>query len=219
MSPLLFLTMSIIVHSLALMMMLSTTIILATSPKPPLATKTLYPSFHVRPPTNWINDPNFLMREPNTGIIHVFCQYNDFEGSTSWGNMSIAHMISRDYVTWQHLPIAIHRGPEWFDAGGVFSGSVTFVENEEWKKDGAGKMPVIVYTCVDSGMRQRQCVAVPKNVLSKDPLLQEWTKISTNPVIPNPPTGSDFSNFRDPATGFTSKFPSNNPSSSNNNSY
>lgn len=181
----------------------------------PLATATLYPSFHVRPLTNWINDPNFLMRDPSTGIIHVFCQYNDFVNSTTWGNMSIAHMVSTDYVTWQHLPIALHRGPEWYDVGGVFSGSVTFIDDASWPQQ---KMPVIVYTCVDEEMRQRQCVAKPANTLSSDPLLQQWSKLATNPVIPVPPIGGDFSDFRDPATGFTSKFATNNPPQSSSSS-
>ena len=90
-----------------------------------------------------------------------------------WG-----HAVSPDLVHWQHLPIALAPDHE-YDKNGVFSGSATSVNGS----------PVISYTCVDSQNFQAQCLAYPAD--PSDPNLTEWTKPSSNPVIPLPPDGSE----------------------------
>jgi beta-fructofuranosidase len=72
----------------------------------------------------------------------------------------------------------------------VFSGSATILP------DG---LPVLVYTGVDAAGAQRQCIARPQN--SDDPLLVNWTKSDSNPVIAAP-HGVPPTEFRDDTTAW-----------------
>ena len=38
-----------------------------------------YPGFHVRPSNSWMNDPNGPMRDPRSGIVHLWMQHNPFD--------------------------------------------------------------------------------------------------------------------------------------------
>ena len=58
-----------------------------------------FPFYHVRPPTNWVNDPNFPFRDARTKVVHLGMQYNTARDSNSWGNMAVWHAVSSDYVT------------------------------------------------------------------------------------------------------------------------
>jgi sucrose-6-phosphate hydrolase SacC (GH32 family) len=102
--------------------------------------------------------------------------------------MSWGHAISSDLVTWAHLPVALWPN-NTYDSSGVFSGSITVV-------DGA---PVISYTCVGP-QGELQCLAYPANL--SDPLLVEWIKDASNPVIPAFPPGTQGGNFRDDTTAW-----------------
>jgi len=78
-------------------------------------TELLRPRFHFTPPHNFMNDPNGLVYLD--GEFHLFYQHNP-EGER-WGHMSWGHAVSRDLLTWEHLPLALR------EEGGVmvFSGS------------------------------------------------------------------------------------------------
>lgn len=143
--------------------------------------------FHVRPPTNWINDPNGPMYDPSSKTYHLFTQYNPF--GSSWGHMSWSHSASLDLVRWWHLPVALWPN-QTYDQDGVFSGSVSIV-------DGAR---LLSYTCVGP-KGQLQCQARP--VDASDPDLVEWAKDDSNPVIATPPPGVPPDSFRDPTTAWT----------------
>ncbi|WP_447008961.1 glycoside hydrolase family 32 protein [Saccharothrix sp. DSM 118769] len=77
------------------------------------------PAIHLRPPRNWVNDPNGLTF--HDGHYHVFFQYNphgpDHTG-VHWG-----HQRSADLVTWEELPVALAPTPGGDDADGCFSGN------------------------------------------------------------------------------------------------
>ncbi|WP_442817142.1 glycoside hydrolase family 32 protein [Streptomyces sp. NBC_01334] len=77
------------------------------------------PVAHLRPPHNWINDPNGLVF--HDGHYHAFYQYNPY-GSTH-ANMHWGHFRSPDLLTWEPLPIALSPTPGGVDADGCFSGN------------------------------------------------------------------------------------------------
>jgi beta-fructofuranosidase len=74
---------------------------------------------HLRPPRNWINDPNGLVF--HDGHYHVFFQYNPYgprHSNVHWG-----HYRSPDLVNWEPLPVALAPTPGGYDADGCFSGN------------------------------------------------------------------------------------------------
>ncbi|WP_329445599.1 glycoside hydrolase family 32 protein [Streptomyces canus] len=87
---------------------------MSTTPRDPH-----YPVVHLRPPANWINDPNGLVF--HDGHYHVFYQYNP-HGATH-ANMHWGHFRSPDLLTWEPLPIALSPTPGGVDADGCFSGN------------------------------------------------------------------------------------------------
>jgi len=76
------------------------------------------PLLHFTPERNWTNDPNGLIWLNNE--YHLFYQYNP-QGD-QWGHMSWGHAVSKDLLTWQHLPVAI---PEEHGVM-IFSGTAVF---------------------------------------------------------------------------------------------
>ncbi|XP_057826243.2 fructan 6-exohydrolase isoform X2 [Cryptomeria japonica] len=139
-------------------------------------------AYHFQPQKNWMNGPMFYK-----GYYHLFYQYNP-EGPF-WGNIVWGHSVSEDLVKWRSLDVALVPS-EWYDIGGCWSGSTTFLE---------GGKPVILYTGITNASEQVQNMVVPKNL--SDPFLREWVKIPENPIIV-PNRGMDAKNFRDPTTGW-----------------
>lgn len=68
------------------------------------------------------------------GFYHLFYQYNPW--GAVWGNLTWGHAVSKDLIHWLDLELALERD-QWYDAGGVWSGSVSF------RPDGS---PIILYT-------------------------------------------------------------------------
>ncbi|MFD3622550.1 glycoside hydrolase family 32 protein [Streptomyces sp. NPDC058676] len=82
------------------------------------------PAVHLRPPRNWINDPNGLVF--HDGHYHVFFQYNPYgpqHANVHWG-----HFRSPDLITWEELPVALAPTPGGDDADGCFSGNAISVD-------------------------------------------------------------------------------------------
>ncbi|MGX1134263.1 beta-fructofuranosidase [Streptomyces glaucescens] len=77
------------------------------------------PVAHLRPPRNWINDPNGLAF--HDGHYHVCFQYNPY--GPEHANMHWGHFRSPDLLTWEELPIALTPTPGGDDADGCFSGN------------------------------------------------------------------------------------------------
>lgn len=86
-----------------------------------------FPAFHLRPPRNWVNDPNGLVF--HDGHYHVFFQYNPH--SARHAAMHWGHFRSADLVHWQLLPIALAPTPEGADAEGVWSGNAVTAPDRE----------------------------------------------------------------------------------------
>ena len=99
---------------------------------------------HVPRPFNWMNDPDGPFYDPVHKKYHLFVQY---ETPRQW-----AHAVSDDMIRWRQLPQGLQTDA-WYDAGGVFSGSTTVL-------DDAARTPVISYSVSYNTM---QALAWPCN--------------------------------------------------------
>lgn len=135
--------------------------------------------YHYRPAHGWINDPNGLVYF--NGYYHVFYQHSpDFE--TPWYRpMHWGHAITKDFLSWQELPIALAPDRE-YDNNGCWSGTATV----------CGDTLYLFYASVQ-GEEKKQTVSI---AYSKDGI--SFEKYDGNPVIRDFPAdgGPDF---RDPA--------------------
>lgn len=75
------------------------------------------PKFHVTGAIGWINDPNGFA--PYKGEYHLFYQYHPYD--TKWGPMHWGHVKTKDFVSWERLPIALAPDMD-YDKDGCFSG-------------------------------------------------------------------------------------------------
>ncbi|XP_058778223.1 acid beta-fructofuranosidase-like [Vicia villosa] len=142
-------------------------------------------AFHFQPEHNWMNDPNGPLYYK--GRYHFFYQYNP--NGAVWGDIVWGHAVSKDLISWLHLPLAMV-ADEWYDQNGVWTGSATILPNGEL---------VMLYTGATNESVQVQNLAYPAN--SSDPLLTNWTKYPGNPVLFPPPEINDI-DFRDPTTAW-----------------
>ena len=92
------------------------------------------PVYHFAPKYGWMNDPNGLFYLD--GTYHLFYQYNPF--ASTWGNMSWGHATTKDFVHFDHHPVALL--PD--ELGAIFSGSIV-VDKENTA--GFGKNAVIAF--------------------------------------------------------------------------
>ncbi|MDQ0753746.1 beta-fructofuranosidase [Streptomyces africanus] len=141
------------------------------------------PRFRVRPPANWMNDPNgpFYWR----GRYHLFYQHNPdapVHANVHWG-----HASSPDLARWEHHPIALAPTPGGPDEAGCWSGCVA----------DDGGVPTAVYTGVGRDHSGLGTVCLARAADPDDPALTDWTPLPT-PVVTGPPEGLDVVMFRDP---------------------
>ncbi|EKN69743.1 sucrose-6-phosphate hydrolase [Neobacillus bataviensis LMG 21833] len=139
-------------------------------------------NYHLMPEIGWMNDPNgFIFYQ---GHYHLFYQYHPYD--SVWGPMHWGHAITKDLISWEHLPVAI--APEdSFDSMGCFSG--TAIEKDE-------DLNILYTGCYknsDGEVVQNQNVAFSKDGVS-------FTKYPFNPVIPSEkvPEFASSIDFRDP---------------------
>ena len=87
--------------------------------------KTMKPKLHFTAPYHWINDPNGLIYYK--GNYHIF--YQHFPYDNKWGTMHWGHAITKDFVNFEHLPIALYPSKD-FDRNGCFSGSAIEIDGQ-----------------------------------------------------------------------------------------
>lgn len=142
--------------------------------------------YHFMPPANWMNDPNGLIQY--NGIYHLFYQHNPYDAT--WGSMHWGHAVSKDFLNWKHLPIALAPSEPYDDdpEGGCFSGTAIVNDN---------KMHLFYTgTIIKNGkMIQTQCLATSTDFV-------HFEKHPKNPIIELDVEGADSSNFRDPKVWF-----------------
>ncbi|CCW66107.1 unnamed protein product [Phytomonas sp. Hart1] len=158
------------------------------------------PTFHIFVPQHWINDPNGPYRDPVTGKIHLYMQYNPH--GAVWGDMSWYHVTSDDYVKWKRSESLSMTNDRWYDLRGVYSG--TMINNHLGD-------PVAIYACVENAGAedvaqgrpdiQRVCTASPSKAdLKGKRTLDIFEKNPVNPVLSehDVPGLVYLNNFRDP---------------------
>lgn len=82
----------------------------------PARTDLFRPRHHLTPESTWMNDPNGLIL--HEGRWHAFYQNNPL--GSDHANLSWAHAVSDDLVTWTHQPLAL----SFSEQEQIFSGSV-----------------------------------------------------------------------------------------------
>lgn len=138
-------------------------------------------NYHFMAPIGWINDPNGFSNYK--GEYHLFYQHHPYD--PTWGPMHWGHAKTKDFITWEHQPIAL-APDENYDNQGCFSGTALVHEDKLW----------VMYTGVngEKGKEiQEQCIA-----FSEDGI--HFTKIKENPVISKEmlPENIYKGDFRDP---------------------
>ena len=141
------------------------------------------PRIHLTPLVGWLNDPNAITFRG--GLAHAFFQFEP--DVPRWGLMRWGHAVSRDLLTWKHLPIALEPSADGPDSAGCWSGCLV-----DSASHGA---PTIFYTgvVVDGGIRRASICSA-----TGDPELIDWTKVASGPVLTGPPSGIRPDTFRDP---------------------
>ncbi|MDP6523228.1 MAG: glycoside hydrolase family 32 protein [Kiritimatiellia bacterium] len=124
------------------------------------------PQFHFSQRVGWNNDPNGMVYYE--GEWHLYLQHNPV--GLPWGNMTWAHGVSKDLVSWEHLPNALHhkRGDAMFSGGAAV----------DWKNHGGwktGDNDVIIATWTSTG--RGECIAYSNDKG------RTFTEYEGNPVI------------------------------------
>lgn len=144
------------------------------------------PQYHFSPPEKWMNDPNGMVYYQ--GEYHLFYQY--YPDSTVWGPMHWGHAVSKDLVSWEHLPIALY--PD--SLGYIFSGSAV-VDWENTSGFGTTENPpmVAIFTYHDPN-REGETNFQYQGIAYSTDKGRTWVKYDQNPVL----SEASSVDFRDP---------------------
>lgn len=146
------------------------------------------PHFHFTPPQMWMNDPNGMVFYD--GEYHLF--YQHYPDDIVWGPMHWGHAVSKNMVTWEHLPIALY--PD--SLGLIFSGSAVVDEhNTSGFKSGMEAPLVAIFTYHNMEKEKAGVIDFQyQGIAYSNDRGRTWTKYKENPVITNP----GIRDFRDP---------------------
>ncbi|MCR5153984.1 MAG: GH32 C-terminal domain-containing protein [Lachnospiraceae bacterium] len=144
------------------------------------------PKYHLTPGVGWMNDPNGLSYYK--GEYHLFYQYYPYD--TNWGKMHWGHAVSKDLITWKHLPVAL-APDETYDSEGCFSGGALALPDGRHMLMYTGVSPAKDENGNDITVQQ-QCLAFGDGT--------DYKKYEKNPVISSEdlPEGLSKVDFRDP---------------------
>lgn len=134
--------------------------------------------YHHTPEAKWMNDPNGMFFDEQTGLWHLYYQHNP--EATVWGPMHWAHATSRDLIHWQQQGIVLY--PD--SLGTIFSGSCV-IDRENTA--GFGENAIVAIYTQSEYIGQNQSIAY-----SLDGGMS-FTKYEGNPVLMG-----DIADFRDP---------------------
>jgi len=147
-------------------------------PPPPIPyhDEPLRPQFHFTAHSNWLNDPNGLVRYRDE--YHLFFQHNP--QGREWGHMTWGHAVSTDLVRWKPLDPALL--PDRL--GTMFSGSVV-VDSENTAGFQTGKEPALVaiYTAAGGTSEESKGRGFSQCLAYSNDAGRTWTKYEGNPVL------------------------------------
>lgn len=138
------------------------------------------------------NDPNGPFFDPVHGVVHHF--YQDHLAVPPGHGPVYGHLVSRDFVHWASVPVAIWNGLDSskktnYDTVAIFTGSAVIVDGAGPDGFGPGVIQIFPGLCTlqswpkcETGTVLAQ--AVPASY-ANDPLLLNWTKPSYNPIMEN----------------------------------
>ncbi|KAE8387698.1 glycosyl hydrolase [Aspergillus alliaceus] len=155
------------------------------------------PSFHIKAPQGWLNDPCGLGYDPSTGLYHIAFQWNP--KGNDWGNISWGYATSKDFVTWKLSPSPCLVPSTVYDQCGIFTGCLRAT-------DPHGKPGALthIYTSV-SHLPIHYTLPYVKGceslsiAVSRDGVT--WERQNCNPILPGPPSNVDVTGWRDPYVG------------------
>lgn len=146
------------------------------------------PQYHFLPPAGWMNDLHGIFFKD--GYYHCFYQHNPH--SDVWDTMHWGHARSRDFLHWEHLPVALVPNEE-IEEEHCYSGSVTFLREGDQEGE-----PRIFYTSIPKGQdplhTANQYIVRP---IDKD--LLRWDIAHDESLVPSTgPDGRKIYDLRDP---------------------
>lgn len=154
------------------------------------------PRFHLMEQTGCgENDPNGPVFDPVHGVIHHFFQ--DHIAAPGGGGPVYGHFVSKDFVNWAQMPVAIWNGIDasvWpprktpYDTRAIYTGSAVVVDGAGPEGKGPGVVQIYPGLCTGSkalpgcttGTLLAQ--AVPADYAG-DELLTNWSKPAYNPIV------------------------------------
>jgi beta-fructofuranosidase len=131
----------------------------------------LFPRYHVRPPTGYLNDPNGPVLID--GRTHLYFQHRDDVEhglQPDWGPVHWGHVSSGDLVHWDYYPPAVLPHPGLGDQNGCWSGNIVVDPGGAIRAfysghvDGEQLQRTLSATSTDGGNRfsePRQVIAAP----------------------------------------------------------
>ena len=134
--------------------------------------------YHHSPAANWMNDPNGMFYDIETGVWHLYYQHNPF--GTTWGPMHWGHATSKDLLHWEEHPIVLE--PD--SIGTIFSGSAVIDKDNT---AGFGENAIVAVYTQSEVCGQHQSIAYSTDGGST------YVKYEGNPVLKG-----DVPDFRDP---------------------
>lgn len=138
------------------------------------------PIYHFAPAFGWMNDPNGMVYYD--GTYHLCYQHNPY--GTRWQNMSWGHAVTKNLVSWQHLPEALC--PD--SLGTIFSGCTVVDQTNSADLQTGEEKTLLTFFTHSERQGQFQSLAY-SNDKGKS-----WQKYSGNPILRHE-TARDF---RDP---------------------
>ncbi len=136
-------------------------------------------TYHAMSRYNWANDPNGLIWYNDE--FHLFYQHNPYQ--TFWGPMHWGHQTTKDFIKWEHQPVALAPDRPYDKNLGAFSGTAIVKDDHL----------ILMYTSVSDGLQQQaKAYSVDGGIT--------FQKDSKNPIITtlDLPTHANPSDFRDP---------------------